>query len=186
MARTKQTARKSTSSKVPRKQFASKAGNSIFLLFLTSFPAKSPWTLGRDFLRETARKTAPVSGGVKKPHKFRPGTVALREIRKYQKTVDSPSKKPDQTPFKLADWLVDQETPIPKIRQGNRQWPQVWIEIPKPSHSRSPRSFGSLSCRVVRRHQPLCHSRSKSHNHAKGPPFGQENPRRAIKDPKGF
>lgn len=35
-----------------------------------------------------ARKTAPVVG-VKKPHKFRPGTVALREIRKYQKTVST-------------------------------------------------------------------------------------------------
>jgi len=62
MARTKQTARKSTGAKAPRKQLASKA----------------------------ARKSAPLSGagGVKKPHKFRPGTVALREIRKYQKTTD--------------------------------------------------------------------------------------------------
>ena len=55
MARTKQTARKSTGVKAPRKQLASKA----------------------------ARKTAPMTSGVKKPHKFRPGTVALREIRKY-------------------------------------------------------------------------------------------------------
>ena len=60
MARTKQTARKSTGSKVPRKQLASKA----------------------------ARKTAPATGGIKKPHRFRPGTVALREIRKYQKSTD--------------------------------------------------------------------------------------------------
>ncbi|EAR88155.1 histone H3.4 (macronuclear) [Tetrahymena thermophila SB210] len=60
MARTKQTARKSTSIKAPRKQLAAKA----------------------------ARKSAPISGGIKKPHKFRPGTVALREIRKYQKTTD--------------------------------------------------------------------------------------------------
>lgn len=30
----------------------------------------------------------PAVGGVKKPHRFRPGTVALREIRKYQKTGD--------------------------------------------------------------------------------------------------
>jgi histone H3 len=28
------------------------------------------------------------AGGVKKPHRFRPGTVALREIRKYQKSTD--------------------------------------------------------------------------------------------------
>lgn len=60
MARTKQTARKTTAGKAPRKQLATKA----------------------------ARKTAPATGGVKKPHRFRPGTVALREIRKYQKSTD--------------------------------------------------------------------------------------------------
>ncbi len=30
----------------------------------------------------------PATGGVKKPHRFRPGTVALREIRKYQKSTE--------------------------------------------------------------------------------------------------
>jgi len=30
----------------------------------------------------------PNTGGVKKPHRFRPGTVALRQIRKYQKSTD--------------------------------------------------------------------------------------------------
>lgn len=34
---------------------------------------------------QAARKSAPATGGVKKPHRYRPGTVALREIRKYQK-----------------------------------------------------------------------------------------------------
>jgi histone H3 len=29
-----------------------------------------------------------VTGGVKKPHRFRPGTVALREIRRYQKSTE--------------------------------------------------------------------------------------------------
>jgi histone H3 len=60
MARTKQTARKSTGGKAPRHALAIKA----------------------------ARKSAPASGGVKKAHRFRPGTVALREIRKYQKSSD--------------------------------------------------------------------------------------------------
>ena len=55
MARTKQTARKSTGGKAPRKQLATKA----------------------------ARKSAPATGGVKKPHRYRPGTVALREIRRW-------------------------------------------------------------------------------------------------------
>ena len=59
-ARTKQTARKSTGGKAPRKQLATKA----------------------------ARKSAPATRGVKKPHRYRPGTVALREIRRYQKSTE--------------------------------------------------------------------------------------------------
>jgi histone H3 len=31
---------------------------------------------------------APADGQAKRPHRFRPGTVALREIRRYQKTTD--------------------------------------------------------------------------------------------------
>lgn len=34
------------------------------------------------------RPHQPPVGGVKKPHRFRPGTVALREIRRYQKTTE--------------------------------------------------------------------------------------------------
>ena len=62
MARTKQTARKSTGGKAPRKQLATKAA------------------------RKQARKTS--NEGVKKPHRYRPGTVALREIRRYQKSTE--------------------------------------------------------------------------------------------------
>ncbi|KAH6555045.1 hypothetical protein KP509_1Z286600 [Ceratopteris richardii] len=60
MALTKQTARNSRGGKAPRKQLASKA----------------------------ARKSALATGGVKKPRRYRPGTVALREIRKYQKITE--------------------------------------------------------------------------------------------------
>jgi histone H3 len=67
MARTKQTARKSTAQKVPRKQLAA---------------------------QKIARKSAPLVSGVKKPHKFKPGTVALREIRKYQKSVRTTIEQP--------------------------------------------------------------------------------------------
>jgi histone H3 len=34
------------------------------------------------------RMTQPVPGGIKKPHKYRPGTVALREIKHYQKSTE--------------------------------------------------------------------------------------------------
>lgn len=56
MARTKQTARKGTSGKAPRKQLATKAAR-----------AKPAGT---------------------KTHRYRPGTVALREIRRYQKSTE--------------------------------------------------------------------------------------------------
>ena len=44
-------------------------------------------TLATKAARE-ARRNAPAVGGVKKPHRYRPGTVALREICKYQKSTD--------------------------------------------------------------------------------------------------
>ena len=34
------------------------------------------------------RKTAPIEFSIKRPHRYRPGTVALREIRKFQKSTD--------------------------------------------------------------------------------------------------
>lgn len=37
---------------------------------------------------KAARKFAPSTGGVKKPNRFCPGTIALREIRKYQKSTE--------------------------------------------------------------------------------------------------
>ncbi|KAF7683475.1 histone H3.3a [Astathelohania contejeani] len=63
MARTKQTARKSTGGKAPRKQLATKAAR-----------------------KSTAPEVS--SQAVKRPHRFRPGTVAMKEIRKYQKSTD--------------------------------------------------------------------------------------------------
>ena len=50
------------------------------------FAGKAP----RKQLAAKSRKTqAPTAtGGVKKPHRFRPGTVALREIRRYQKSTE--------------------------------------------------------------------------------------------------
>ena len=60
MARTKNTARKSSAGiKKPRKQYS-----------------------------KTAKKSLSRTGGIKKPHRFRPGTVAAREIRKYQKSTE--------------------------------------------------------------------------------------------------
>jgi histone H3 len=47
-------------------------------------------TVTKTELDKTALK---YGGGIKKPRRFRPGTVALREIRKYQKNTDLLIKK---------------------------------------------------------------------------------------------
>ena len=38
--------------------------------------------------KRAPRKKAPATGGIKKPHRYRPGTVALREICRYQKSTE--------------------------------------------------------------------------------------------------
>jgi histone H3 len=78
MARTKQTAIKLKMRIAPRKQLATKA----------------------------ARKSAPATGGVKKTHRYRPGTVALREIRKYQRSTDLVIRK---MPFQRLVREISQE-----------------------------------------------------------------------------
>ncbi|KAG5175997.1 histone-fold-containing protein [Tribonema minus] len=62
MARTKHTPHRCTGKKAPRKQVTVKAASK-----------------GAQAAEER---------GVRKPHRFRPGTVALREIRRYQKTTE--------------------------------------------------------------------------------------------------
>jgi len=50
--------------------------------------AKKQLPLNQSVNKNRSTKSAPATGGVKKPHRYRPGTVALREIRRYQKSTD--------------------------------------------------------------------------------------------------
>ena len=86
MAHTKQTARKSTQDKAPPKQLATKA----------------------------VCRSAPATGGIKKPHRYRPGTVALREIRRYQKSTDLLIRK---LPFQRLAREVLQDLNQPGFRR---------------------------------------------------------------------
>ncbi|XP_060211740.1 histone H3.3-like [Lycium barbarum] len=65
IARTKKTPCRSTEGKAPRKQLVTKV----------------------------ARKSAPTTGGVKKPYRYMPETVALREIRECLKSTELLIKK---------------------------------------------------------------------------------------------
>jgi histone H3 len=66
MARTKQTARHISHGKTPRAPFKGK---------------------GKAAIRASGVINS-ATGGVRKPHRYRPGTVALREIRRYQKSTE--------------------------------------------------------------------------------------------------
>ena len=80
MARTKQTARKSTGGKAPCKQLAGKA----------------------------ARKSYKKPDVPTKQRRYRPGTVALREIRRYQKSTELLTRK---LPFqRLVKEITDKKS----------------------------------------------------------------------------
>ncbi|AFP65417.1 histon H3 (nucleomorph) [Chroomonas mesostigmatica CCMP1168] len=78
MARTKQTARKSTGGKMNKKIITGKASRKS----ITGKASKK--------FSSVEKKTKNISNNEesKKGHRYRPGTVALREIRKYQKSTD--------------------------------------------------------------------------------------------------
>ncbi|KAJ6633922.1 hypothetical protein lerEdw1_014241, partial [Lerista edwardsae] len=128
MARTKQTARKSTGGKAPRKQLATKA----------------------------ARKSAPATGGVKKPHRYRPGT-ALPEV----------------------DGAADPQAALPapgaRDRAGLQDGPAL------PELGRDGAAGGErvgVPGGALRGHQPVRHPRQARHHHAQGHPAGAPDPRR--------
>ena len=81
MARTKQTVAKSTGGKVPKKTLSTKHS-----------------------LKKHGHKW--VRGGLKKPRRFRPGTVTLRQIRRYQKSTDLLIRK---IPFQRLVREISQE-----------------------------------------------------------------------------
>uniref|UniRef100_A0A4W2EUD1 Core Histone H2A/H2B/H3 domain-containing protein n=1 Tax=Bos indicus x Bos taurus TaxID=30522 RepID=A0A4W2EUD1_BOBOX len=47
-----------------------------------------PLARSNSLATKAARRSAPSTGGMKKPHRYRPGTVTLREIRSYQKSTE--------------------------------------------------------------------------------------------------
>ena len=79
MARTKRVARKTISDKAPRFQMLAQQARQHQLQ-----QQKAP---ALPLCRLPVPQLGP-RGGVKKPHCYRPGTVALREIRRFQKTTE--------------------------------------------------------------------------------------------------
>jgi histone H3 len=60
-----------------------------------------------------------VTGGVKKPHRFRPGTVALREIRRYQKSTELLIRK---LPFQRLVREIAQDFKVCLLNDPHGEW----------------------------------------------------------------
>ena len=93
MARTKP-ARRTVSGKAAKKTVSGKAAKNTVSVARKTVSAKAARKQLPLNYRKTNKNTnkrsysAPATGGVKKPHRYRPGTVAVREIRRYQKSTD--------------------------------------------------------------------------------------------------
>ena len=170
MARTKQTARKSTGGKAPRKQLATKA----------------------------ARKSQPATGGIKKPHRFRPGTVALREIRRFQKSTDLLIRR---LPFQRLVREIAQEfksdlrfqtSAVQAIQEAAEAYlvglfegvclvnVSALFDLAAVFLTSSP-VISNLALHIAfpHRYQLVCHPRQASHHHAQGHAVGSSYPWRA-------
>jgi len=155
MARTKQTARRSTGGEAPRKQLATKA----------------------------ARKAAPCAGGVKKPHRYRPGTVAVSRTWVWidrKKNVKHRTQKITCTFLSMA---ASRDTEVPKVHGafysqgpfptfGTRAlfWYQANQRVAFPKHGCTcpPGGCGSLPCWIIWGYQLVRNSRKARHHHAQG------------------
>ena len=123
MACVKQTARKSTGGKAPRKQLATKA----------------------------ACKAAPPVGGCKKPHRYRPGTVALREIRRYQKSTD----------------LLLRKLPFQRLAREITQNVRGDLHFQATALAASQEASEAFICWTHGRFKFVCHPCQEGHHHAK-------------------
>ena len=81
MARTKQAARKLVASKAGRQPTRDGSNKAVKRVEKPMMARKT--VPGKSYKSSPAA----IGAGVKRPHRYRPGTVALREIRRYQKST---------------------------------------------------------------------------------------------------
>uniref|UniRef100_A0ACB8EW16 Uncharacterized protein n=1 Tax=Sphaerodactylus townsendi TaxID=933632 RepID=A0ACB8EW16_9SAUR len=111
---------------------------------------------------KAARKARRRLGGVKKPHRYRPGTVALREIRRYQKSTELLIRK---LPFQRL---------VREIAQDFKTDLRFQSSAVMALQGGASRAYLS---RPVRGRNSGRHPRQARHHHAQGHPAGPPHPR---------
>jgi hypothetical protein len=145
MARTKQMARRSSREKAPRKALATKA----------------------------ARKALASAGGIKKPHRYHPGTLAVSPMWMCVDSKHTVSNSNSKNNFHVSfcgsvERSGDLQGAIPTFGMRGCSRFQVRLSFPKHSCTCPPGGFRSLPHWIVWGHQLVCHSREACHHHAQG------------------
>ncbi len=145
MARTKQTACKSTGGKAPRFQLATKGAHAAAEQARRQAQSANAKYLAAQqrlqMAQVAAARAGGAQGGIKKPHCYRPGTVALREIRRYQKGTELLIRK---APFQRLVCEIMQDLPHKVITKGSRTF-----VIPIGHHYIKPKRMQSTAMLVL-------------------------------------
>jgi hypothetical protein len=127
---------KSTGGKAPRKQLASKA----------------------------ARKAAPSTGGVKKPHRYKPGKT-WHTATNYNRLIRHRNGRSPWNPsLSEVDRAPHPKAPISAPRPWDRTRLQVWSQVPVVCYRRSSGVGWGISCLTFRGYKPVCHPRQACHH----------------------
>ena len=106
-------------------------------------------------------------GGVKKRYRYRPGTVALKQIRQYQKTTELLIRK---LPFqRLVREIASDSDVIKSPLCGEVRFQSAAIMALQEATE-------AYLVGTIRGFQPLCHTRQTSYHYAKRYPAGQKDP----------
>ena len=119
-----------------------------------------------DWTDEQKRKIheARMQGRQVKPHRYRAGTVALQDIRHFQKTSALLIRK---LPFQRLVREIAQD-----FKTDLRFQSAVILCLQE--------AVEGIPCQAVRRCQPVCHPCQASYHHAEGHTAGKTNPGRAC------
>lgn len=120
---------KSTGGKAPRKQLASKA----------------------------ARKAAPSTGGVKKPHRYKPGNLFHGYSRHCDLTCSRNRRAPWDSSIPEIHWAPHPKAPLPTLGSRNCTGLQVWSSFSIICNWSPPRVCRSLPCLSLWRYQLVCY-----------------------------
>ena len=108
-------------------------------------------------------------GGVKKRYRYRPGTVALKQIRQYQKSTELLIRK---LPFqRLVREIASDSEVIKSPLCGKVRFQSAAIMALQEATE-------AYLIGLFEDSNPMCHTRQVSYHHAERYPAGQKDPRR--------